>query len=258
MGSSTGKVVWGVVLACCFASCVCLEESIVLQSRRLLGSSGKYKIGDEVPLWASKVGPFANPSETYEYYKLPFCKPKDGVRYKTLGMGEVVDANRMATTSYALNFRVNRKEEHICDVTLTDDDMMKFRKAVRDDWYFQMYYDDLPVWGFIGKVDQVIPKVGQPEHRYQLFTHIHFEIKFNEDRVIEINLQTDPKRAVDISENTKDVKVKFTTSVEWKPTATPYDQRLQRYEKFPLNPIHLEVRPSVGEGRGGEGTVSVK
>jgi hypothetical protein len=21
-----------------------------------------------------------------------------------------------------------------------------------DDWYFQMYYDDLPVWGFIGKV----------------------------------------------------------------------------------------------------------
>lgn len=28
-------------------------------------------------------------SETYEYYKLPYCKPKDGVKYKTLGMGEV-------------------------------------------------------------------------------------------------------------------------------------------------------------------------
>jgi hypothetical protein len=25
-------------------------------------------------------------------------------------------------------------------------------QAVRDDWYFQMYYDNLPVWGFIGKV----------------------------------------------------------------------------------------------------------
>jgi len=61
MGSSTEKVVWGVVLACCFASCVCLEESIASQTRRLLGSNGKYKIGDEVPLWASKVGPFANP-----------------------------------------------------------------------------------------------------------------------------------------------------------------------------------------------------
>jgi hypothetical protein len=28
-------------------------------------------------------------SETYEYYKLPYCKPSTGVRYKTLGMGEV-------------------------------------------------------------------------------------------------------------------------------------------------------------------------
>jgi len=42
---------------------------------------------------------------------------------------QVVDANRMATTSYALNFRVNRKEEHVCEVTLTDDDMMKFRRV---------------------------------------------------------------------------------------------------------------------------------
>jgi len=58
------------------------------------------------------------------------------------------------------------------------------------------------------QVDKVIPKVGQPEYRYQLFTDIHFEIKFNEDRVIEVNLHTDPKKAVDISENTKDVKVR--------------------------------------------------
>lgn len=31
-------------------------------------------------------------------------------------------------------------------------------QAVRDDWYFQMYYDNLPVWGFIGKVEKIIPK----------------------------------------------------------------------------------------------------
>lgn len=43
-------------------------------------------------------------SETYEYFSLPYCQPKDGVKYKTLGMGEVVDANRMARTQYALNF----------------------------------------------------------------------------------------------------------------------------------------------------------
>jgi hypothetical protein len=30
-------------------------------------------------------------------------------------------------------------------------------QAVRDDWYFQMYFDDLPVWGFVGKVEKIIP-----------------------------------------------------------------------------------------------------
>ena len=44
--------------------------------------SQKYKVHESVPLFANKVGPFNNPSETYQYYSLPFCKPKDGEKYK--------------------------------------------------------------------------------------------------------------------------------------------------------------------------------
>jgi hypothetical protein len=29
--------------------------------------------------------------------------------------------------------------------------------------------------------------------------------------------------------------------VKWSPTTITYDDRLQRYERFPLNPIHLEI-----------------
>jgi hypothetical protein len=35
-------------------------------------------------------------------------------------------------------------------------DLKKFRKAVKDDYYFQMYYDDLPIWGFIGKIEKIL------------------------------------------------------------------------------------------------------
>jgi hypothetical protein len=73
-----------------------------------------------------------------------------------LGIGEVVDANRMASTEYKLSFRTDRKGEVICSKTLTSDNLSKFRQAVEDDWYFQMYYDDLPVWGFIGKMEKII------------------------------------------------------------------------------------------------------
>ena len=41
-------------------------------------------------------------------------------------------------------------------------------KAVRDDWYFQMYYDDLPIWGFVGKIEKVIPKAGDPLYKYYM------------------------------------------------------------------------------------------
>jgi hypothetical protein len=40
-----------------------------------------------------------------------------------------VDANRMATTPYQLNFMVDRKDEKTCEKTLTDEDMIKFRRV---------------------------------------------------------------------------------------------------------------------------------
>ena len=48
-----------------------------------------------------------------------------------------------------------------------------------------MFFDDLPIWGFIGKVEKLMHAGEKPELRYYLFTHIHFDIHYNDDRVIE-------------------------------------------------------------------------
>ncbi len=187
-----------------------------------------------------------------------------GVQWKTLQLGEVVDANRMASTPYLLNYLTDRLET-VCEKSLSVADLKTFRKAVQEDWYFQMYYDDLPgalrresqggrgvgvspcpprtapaVWGFIGKMEKIISH-GTSTLRYYLFTHIEFDIKYNGDKVIEINVSTNPEQAVDISADTTDLKVKFTYSVRWIPVATTWEKRLQRYERFPLNPVHLEA-----------------
>ena len=53
-----------------------------------------------------------------------------GVRWKTLHLGEVVDANRMASTPYLLNFMEN-KQETVCEKALTNDELSKFRQAVK-------------------------------------------------------------------------------------------------------------------------------
>jgi hypothetical protein len=70
--------------------------------------------------------------------------------------------------------------------------------------------------------------------------------------VIEVNVLTDPARVVDISEGVDLPTAEFTYSVKWVPTTIPYEERLQRYERFPLNPVHLEVggRHRKTDGRG--------
>lgn len=66
--------------------------------------------------------------------------------------------------------------------------------------------DDIPVWGFVGKVapDAKLAhtKAAAASKRYYLFTHFHFDISYNKDHVIELNVSTvssDPRMTVDIT-----------------------------------------------------------
>ena len=183
------------------------EERLVEERRgmrNLLGQKDhSYKIHEKVPLYANKIGPFHNPSETYQHYDLPFCLPADNqIGYKSEDLGEVLEGDRMVGTPYDISFRVDRDNESLCKKTLNSKDLKKFRKAVKDDYYFQMYYDDLPIWGFIGKIEKILRHThgNGPELRYYLFTHVHFDISYNGDKIIEINVSTDPLRTVDITD----------------------------------------------------------
>ena len=77
--------------------------------------------------------------------------------------------------------------------------------------------------------------------RYYLFTHVHFDIAYNDDRIIEINVSTDPTQTVDITED-EPVKVEFSYSVKWKETTIPFERRMEKYSRYSFLPQHLEVR----------------
>ncbi|KAF6150800.1 hypothetical protein GIB67_020883, partial [Kingdonia uniflora] len=71
------------------------------------GSYHKYKDSEHVLLYANKVGPFHNPSETYRYYDLPFCVPEN-VKEKREDLGEVLNGDRLVDVPYELNFRIDK------------------------------------------------------------------------------------------------------------------------------------------------------
>ncbi|KAJ1624536.1 hypothetical protein T492DRAFT_881648, partial [Pavlovales sp. CCMP2436] len=61
--------------------------------------SGAFEQGEQ-------VGPFANPSELYHYYSLPFCRPKE-IEEKWLELGEVLKGDRAHRTLYDIRFGQN-------------------------------------------------------------------------------------------------------------------------------------------------------
>ncbi|RID76088.1 hypothetical protein BRARA_B03082 [Brassica rapa] len=198
-------------------------------------SDHRFKEGDSVPLYANKVGPFHNPkscdamddivisSSDDLYFDLPFCVT-EGVKDKKEAFSEVLNGDRLN-----------------CKKKLSRKEVEQFRRAVEKDYYFQMYYHDLPIWGFIGKVDME-SKSDPSEFKYFLYKHIQFEILYNNDRVIEINARMDPHSLVDLTED-KEVDAEFMYTVKWKETETetPFEKRMDKYAMSSSLPHHLEV-----------------
>uniref|UniRef100_A0A5B6ZW78 Transmembrane 9 superfamily member n=2 Tax=Davidia involucrata TaxID=16924 RepID=A0A5B6ZW78_DAVIN len=205
---------------------------------RSVKSDHHYKGGDAVPLYANKVGPFRNPSETYTYFYLPFCLP-DYVKEKKETLGEVLNGDRLVSTPYKLDFLVEKESEVVCRKNLSKEEVSQFRTAVAEDYYIQMYYDDLPIWSFIGRVDR--RGIDEPnEYRYLLYRHLQFDILYNKDRVIDINVRTHPQYMVDLTED-EEVDVEFMYTIEWRKTSTPFEKRMEKYFQYSLLPHLLEI-----------------
>ncbi|OIT40305.1 transmembrane 9 superfamily member 3 [Nicotiana attenuata] len=76
-----------------------------------------------------------------------------------------------------------------------------------------MYYDELPIWGLIGRVENREETDDPKDYKYFLYKHIHFDILYNKDRVI-------PHSVLDLTED-KEVDAEFTYTAKWKQTDIP-------------------------------------
>lgn len=69
-----------------------------------------YEVNEDIDFWVNNVGPHANPTETYEYYSLPYCEPtqrdeKGKMIKKKQRMGQVIQGDRAVLSDYKLPFR---------------------------------------------------------------------------------------------------------------------------------------------------------
>lgn len=166
----------------------------------------------------------------------PFIPSAGQVIEKKETFGELLSGHGLANTRYNLKFAVNKTEGFVCRQKLAKGDIAKFRDAIANDFYYQMYFDDLPLWAYIGKVEDESWKVHSLGKKYFLFTHVLFSALYNGNQVIEINAFSDPIHVVDVTEDV-DVEVKFTYSISWNRTSVPYENRMERYSRASSLPI---------------------
>ncbi|KAL9228581.1 hypothetical protein vseg_004143 [Gypsophila vaccaria] len=193
-----------------------------------------YNDGDFVPFLANKIGPLNNPSETYEYYELPFCPPDQLIKQKE-SLGEVLNGDRLTNSRYDIKFKEIKEGTVLCTKTLKREEVANFRDAIRREFYFQMLYDDLPFWGFIGKNEEDSLGSDGKGPRSYLFTHVQFDFLYNGNHVVEVHAFSDPSQVVDITEDAE-IDVKFTYSAIWNATLATFATRMSRYSRASLLP----------------------
>jgi len=112
-------------------------------------------------------------------------------------------------------------------------DVKKFREAIEDDYFFEMFIDDLPMWGYVGEVAHEEFLLGKSIQgaRVYLYPHLSYSIGFNGDQIVSVNVTTDPNRRVDVTDQTSGQEVVFSYSVDWvhQPHIS-YEDRMKRYE----------------------------
>lgn len=65
----------------------------------------QFSEGEDVVLWVNKVGPFANPQETYPYYFLPYCKPEKEIETHMEGLGEALQGYELRQSAIKFQFK---------------------------------------------------------------------------------------------------------------------------------------------------------
>mmetsp|Transcript_31167 Transcript_31167/g.57803 ORF Transcript_31167/g.57803 Transcript_31167/m.57803 type:complete len:689 (+) Transcript_31167:181-2247(+) len=222
----------------------------------------RYKEGDHVDLWVNKIGPYANPQEAYEYYVLPYCAPdtrhhpdNEGGSWNALkahSIGERLGGHALRHSGHDLIYPGATPSqsgvlETCTTAPLTVDQVRLFATAAEDQWFYQMYVDDLPVWGMVGEMlpdldaakgehfgndlshlEEAVAKHSENggEFKAYVYTKRTLHVSYNADRIIKVDLTSEPSSLTEVKTG---ATLKFELDVQWAKTTTPFHSRFDRY-----------------------------
>ena len=108
----------------------------------------------------------ARRQETYSYFSLPFCPgPKKQIDHYHETLGEALQGVELEFSGLDIDFKAPIGHTPYCEVELDAEKLAAFVYAVRNLYWYQMYVDDLPIWGIVGDSDDSDPNA------FFIYTH---------------------------------------------------------------------------------------
>ncbi|KAK4745129.1 hypothetical protein SAY87_011441 [Trapa incisa] len=189
-------------------------------------SDHRYEADDRVILWANKVGPYNNPQETYNYHSLPFCGASSNATHKWGGLGEVLGGNELIDSQIEIKFQKDVDKANICRLELDEAKVKHFKHAIQNNYWFEFFMDDLPLWGFVGELH---PEKDSDISKHVLYTHKRITIQYNKDQIIHVNMTQENPKSLDVGR-----ALDLTYSVKWDSTNVTFGRRFDVYLDHPF------------------------
>ena len=211
------------------------------------------------------MGPYANPQEAYEYYTLPYCAPETqhhpdkGGKFKEFkwqSIGEYLGGHALRHSGHDITFSKQDKTEGCKTKPLSKEQAALFAKAVQHRWFYQMYLDDLPVWGMVGelvpkdkgsvqfqerddleRLEKIHELTDLSKYTPSVYTTRNLVIQYNGQQIVQVDLHSDPGSLTEIKEG---AVLEFHLHVHWQETKDNFHGRFERYldHDFFKHPIH--------------------
>jgi transmembrane 9 superfamily protein 3 len=175
-----------------------------------------YEDNEEVVLWFNTVGPYHNRQETYAYFSLPFCVgSKQSISHYHETLSEALQGVELEFSGYEMDYKQDIHKTETCMVELTEEKYKAFVYAVKNQYWYQMYIDGLPMWGVVGK---------EEDKKFYIYTHKKFDIGYNGKQIVDVNVTPENKELLQVG-----AKIKFTYEVNWKPSTVKFKDRFDKY-----------------------------
>jgi transmembrane 9 superfamily member 3 len=120
-----------------------------------------------------------------------------------------------------IQYLKNMEKEIICTKKMSKENILHFKLAIENQYYYQFYVDDLPMLAMVGGIEESTKEI-------YLYTHQKIQLGYNKDQILEANLTAENPRILNDKEENFDIE--FTYSVEF--INTPHIEFSQRFKRY--------------------------